>query len=311
MNTVQLSRRLARNLNVPDPAQLDADSALDVLSAINAGLAAFYREMPSIYKQTTISATLRAPQNVNVVFDAKYANTVADDTFTTDMIGCTLRAGGSDNEITGTNSLLDDYLGDALSVSGQVYFDALPIREVIKRLTSDVRLYQPGNLRGWRLAPAARNRIFGWYLGNRSGAWDGYGWCDGTTIGRPMFYVLDPVGASEGAGSTDGLSRMFLLRVFPKPSADYTVRFEAELAYRQIAMKELTTPVVVPVAPDWIEDILVPLCEAELVQSKFWRDADAKKSVIDKRADVITNRVSKAPTTLTTARNLVGTPLGY
>jgi hypothetical protein len=104
MNSLQLAQRLSRNLSVDDPANPSADALLDVLAAANAGIAAFYRELPAIYRRTTVSATLKQPQALNVVFQAKYSNKVGADTFSAGMFGCTVRLGQgpTDNIVTGS-----------------------------------------------------------------------------------------------------------------------------------------------------------------------------------------------------------------
>lgn len=311
MTTTQLSQRLARNLNVPDAAQLEGEALLDVLAAINAGLAAFYREMPSRYRQTTLSGTLKAPANLSLTFAAKYGNTVQDNAFTAEQRGCTVRVSGqSDNEITGTDSVLDDYLGDTLMVPATVYADVLPIRDAIKRVTGAVRLYVPGQQRFRILREGQFNRMLGWYLGSDGGHGD-YGWCENTQVGEPRFFQLDAVGAAWAPLRTGGTAVTFFLRVFPKPSRDYTVRFEAELSHRELTVADMNNAAEVPVAHDWVDDILVPLCEAELASSKFWQNASTAKAAVEKRADVIANRISRVPGSFTATRNQVGTPAGY
>lgn len=310
MNSLQLSQRLARNLNVEDPFDLQADAALDVLSAINAGLASFYREMPGIYKRTTLSHTLRAPRALTINFTGQYSNLVANDTFGLHDQGCTVRFGGgsSDNEVTGLNSLLDDYLGTVLSAPATLYSDAIPIQDVIERVIGHLRLYDNTQnsptvlLRDERLR-GGRSRRAGW------GGWEDvyYPYEGGFfgTIGRPRFYYLDPMGVSQGAEPE------FLLRVAPLPDMDYTVRMEAELSTQRIVFADLSTARPINVSDAYLDDILIPLCEAELITSPFWRDKAQGPAIKDRQANVLATKMTKVPRDVAPVSNCVGRPVGF
>jgi hypothetical protein len=247
MNSIQLAQRLGRNLAVEDPFILPADAALDVLAAINGGLASFYREAPGILKRTTLSGTLRAPRALTLTFQAQYSSLVADDTFTVREQGCTVRMGNgaADNIVTGPNSLLDDYLGTQLSLPATLYSDALPIQDVIERIVGNVRLYT-----GTQSAPTPliRNErlrgglsgFFWWYGAGYGGDGERYYpytalGSDLRSVGRPLYYYLEPMGVSQGAEPE------FILRVAPLPDIDYTVRLEAELSTQRLTFADLTT----------------------------------------------------------------------
>lgn len=305
MNSLQLAHRLARKLIVPDPTNLDGDAALDVLAAINSGLSTYYRELPGDYKRTTISATLKEPAEVSLTFTAKYSNAVAASTFTAEQRGCTLRVSGSpDTEITGTATVLDDHLQDDLTLDGTIYYDAVPIRDVIKLITGYVRLYPSGgSQQDFRiLREGSRNRLFGWFTGE-----DGMrSWAPASALGEPTHYWLEALGASQGAEPE------FLLRVYPKPERDYIIRFEAELGHRQLTFADLATAAVVPVSADWVDDILVPLCEADLCTSSLWRPSAGKPADVQAKAErVIAQRIGMIAPKIAPTRNRVGTPRGF
>jgi hypothetical protein len=312
MNSIQLSQRLARNLNVPDVFNLPADAALDVLAAMNAGLASYYRETPGIYKRTTLSHTIRAPRALTINFQAQYSRVVADDTFSINDQGCTVRFGNgsADNVVTGANNLLDDYLGTVLSTPATLYSDSIPIQDVIERVIGYVRLYDNTQSQPTFLVRDERLR------GGKARHWVGGGAledvyypCDGVlsnyTIGRPRYYYLDPMGASQGAEPE------FLLRVAPLPDIDYTVRMEAELSTQRLIFTDLQTARAIHVRDTDIDDILIPLCEAELVTSSFWRDKEQAKGVLTRSENVLATKMPKMPRDVAPVSNRVGTPRGF
>lgn len=314
MNTVQLAQRLARNLAVEDSSNLTSDAALDILNAINAGIASFYREMPAHYKQTTLSQTLRAPDLlVALAFTAKYSNTVAADTFSTAQRGCTLRVTGvRDNEITGPDTVLDDYLGDTLSTTGTVYHDAIALEYVIDRLISEPRIYYDVNQRTPRRLIRNENLRRGWRgTFGVGGTWptglpDSYGTCGLGSIGLPRYYYLDYVGGSQGGDP------FAYLRVAPMPPADYIVRFEAELGPRPITFAELSAAVRVPVPEQHVADVLIPLCEAELLRSPLWRGGQqATQEVGLARDTALGAKMMKMPVGLAPEGCRVGSRRGW
>lgn len=311
MNSLQLSQRLARNLSVTDPFDLDADVALDVLSAINAGLNSFYRNAPGIYRRTTLSHTVRAPRAVSVVFLEQYSRLVGNDTFEARDQGCTVRFGdgSADNIVTGPNSLLDNYLGETLSLDATLYADAVPVQDVIERIIGHVRLYDRARTSP---TPLTRHEGLRGGLGQRRRIGDrddleNINTIDGITagaIGRPRYYYLDPMGASQGAEPE------FLLRLAPLPDLDYTIRMEAELSTQRIIFSDLTVAREIVVGSSYIDDILIPLCEAELVTSSFWRDK-TQVQLIQTKAEKALAKMGAIPSDVGPSSNLVGTPAGF
>ena len=311
MNSVQLAQRLARNLNVTDEFNLEAEVQLDVLSAINAGLQAFYREMPGQYKRTTLSHTLRAPRTLSVTYGAKYSNLVADDTFTVGDLGCTLRHdnGAADTVVIAANAVLDDYLLDSLTTGATLYSDVLPIQDVIERIIGAVRVYDATRAEPTALIRDERLR------GGRSRRWIGGFtpdeiWYPSDSsyleqVGRPRYYYLDPVGESQG------FEPEFLLRVAPLPDKDYTVRMEAELSTQRIVAADLTKARTILVADAYIDDILIPICEAELTCSRYWADPATKDAILRKRDIAVATKIPKIPKDIAPTVNSVGRPWGF
>lgn len=319
MNSIQLAQRLARNLTLVDPTggsridtfNVPADVALDVLSAINAGLNTFYRNMPGIYKRSVLSYTIRCPLTLTVHFVEQYSRLVAADTFSSDVLGCTVRFGNgaADTEVTGANSVLDDYMGTDLSVPATLYADAVPLQDVIERVIGNLRLYDNTQAEPTMLIRDERLRGGRARRWTNSGEWEDicypYETCFGGIIGRPRYYYLDPVGASQGNEPE------FLLRVAPLPDKDYRVRMEAELSTQRITFADLTTARAILVADSYVDDILIPLCEAELITSAFWRDKSQINTVTARQQNILASKMPMIPKDVAPAGNLVGTPRGF
>lgn len=305
LNSIQLTQRLARNLNVPDTFHLPADAALDVLSAMNAGLSAFYRKMPGVYKRTTLSHTIRAPRALTLVFQAQYSRLVADNTFGSRDQGCTVRFGdgSSDNVVTGANSLLDNYLGEVLSVAATLYADAIPVQDVIERVIGNLRLYARAQSQPTYLVRDERLRGG---MGRRSEREDLDAPCGVSfgAIGRPQYYFLEPMGVSQSAEPE------FILRIAPLPDMDYTIRMEAELSTQRLVFADMTTAREIAVGASYVDDILIPLCEAALVSSAFWRDKDRVAKVTEGEEKAIAKMVG-IPSDIAPSSNRVGTPAGF
>ncbi len=287
MNTVYLARFLGRNLDVADPSALPDDAALDVLSAINSGLADFYRLAPENFRKTTFSTTLRKPESVNVEFEVQYSNVVLSPTFSTRQIGCTLRVSGypMDCRIAGPAIVLDDFLGTTLTGSGTVFGDAVVINGQIERLTSDVRV-RGLTLQEWKV------------LDQKA-----FPQCDPQASGVPDRYKIEPLGICQG-GDTAAL-----LRVYPIPLVDYIVRFEALLsAARKVTFAMLTDAEDLPVADAYAESILAPICAQHLLTSPFW-NGPKLSTVEDARAAF--EKLNLLPREMATAHNTVGTREGF
>jgi hypothetical protein len=101
------------------------------------------------------------------------------------------------------------------------------------------------------------------------------------------------------------------MNVSPLPNADFTMRFEAELGAQRLTFKQMSSePVELAVRDDLVESVLVPLCEAELVSSPFWRDEAQRKTVLERYVQVM-EKAHKVPANVGTPTSRIGTPVGY
>lgn len=291
MNTISIARLLARHLNVDDPANPPADALLDILNAINGGISQFYRLAPVRLKIAPFSLTLRTPENIAVTVAAKYSRTLASGTFPTARIGCTVSFPELpfDNEVAGTGLLLDDHLSDALSSTVRVFGDAVAINVPIERITSEVRLQ--GAVQGGERRLVRDERLRDRRLYHQEGV--------------PSYFRL------ESRGVTQGAAPQFLFRVWPLPTMDYLVRFEAECSALRVVFSDFVTPVEIPILDSYADDLLVPLCEAKLVSSPFWRDPATKNRIEGRAQEVVTTGIPMLAHDTGVPNNTVGTPEGF
>jgi len=307
MNTIELSRLMGRHLSSGDAGNLSDDAALDVLSAINSGLEDFYRLAPANLRTTEFSSTVRAPEEISLVFSGKYSGQVGSPTFESRKIGCTLRAAGSaiDNKISGPTSVLNDHLSDTLTTTGTIYSDAIAVNARLSQIVSDVMIYGATIPRGAILGRRENRRR----LDSRdmeSGSLQSFDYLrDPQAVGRPISYGIESLGSNQGGEAS------FLVRLSPMPDLDYIVRFSAELSgAKTITFAMLSDAVDIPIAATHANSILLPLCEGHLTASPFWANAQTKNR-IEGRSSAAVDRLRLLPNDFAVPDNSVGTPRGY
>ena len=296
ITVAQLSRSIARHLDVDDTTNLPVEAAADVLMAINAGLQRFYDDAPAYLSRLAISRTLRAPTRISLNFTAQYSTQLQGAPFDAAWFGCGLLFDGINpiNEIRGVSNVLDEWISPNLSAQATVLHDVVSLPVTIKRVTSDVRMYRSD----WDQPRAlTRNEAF---LGMRRDQSPSIPAIDDC----PLYYRIDSCDfAADGARSS-------LLRVFPAPQADLIVRFDAEIAAASVSMADMVNGASVPVADQWT-GMLTRLCEDELTYSPLWKDDKTKSAIRASAQDVIATRITKIPHDQGVPNNAVGTPWGY
>lgn len=297
MNSVALAQRLARHLDVDDRSLLSADEGLDVLQAINAAMQTFFALAPAHFKRQTISTTLKAPQQQNVTFAAQYSNQLAGgSSFDASMLQCTALLGdGSYNVITGTGSVLDNWLLSALATTATVYSDVALVDQPIERIVGEISLSQ-GVLSTYpKQDYLIRNERLKY---NR---W----WQFESCPGRPRWYWMDYLTVSRG------MAPAAVLRVAPAPDVDINIRFDAELSPITLTFASLTNAVAVPIPDNHVESIFLPLCEAELTLSRYWKEAKLIRLTLDKAEAVKKERLNRIPNDVGAPNNYCGVAFGY
>ena len=257
MTTIQLAARLARHLTTPDLATMPGPAQLDIVDAINAAIGDVFPMLPGHYRRTTCSVTLKTPRTDTFTFNARYDTKLTTSPFLTAEVGCTVRLGDDqrDNEITGADSVLDGYLGTALSGTATIYQDAAGIFEVIERINGGVVAEKLDGTRT-RLTHNPELRRYK------------------RQVGTPTEYRIDPVGAVQGA------EPVCLLRVHPMPDTDYIIRLDAELSSIHVTWAQIQgAGVNIPVPQRIVEGALLPIAREKLIASTFWADGDAVPAI--------------------------------
>ncbi len=289
MTTLALAHSLARHLREKDLTVMHAAAKGDILRAINAGLQKIARWMPMESKASAVSGTLRAAATVAFTFEARYLNETTAHVFTAAQKGCTVLLGDDParNEIVGTNAVLDEYLGTALTGTATIYGDAVQIFEVIKRALSAPVLTHNGNQVRELVKRQEGSRILQ------------------HAIGRPELYWLEPVGSSQGGDPC------YFFKVWPMPDTDYKFRFDAELAPARVTFDQITQrPADIALPEDTIESCLVPIALGELVTSPEWENPATIQIILGNATEAL-GGLRLQPAGFAAPFNIIGTPEGW
>ena len=292
MTTLQLAHTLARRLECEDLASAPASQRLDVLQAINAALQIVYRLLPALAKATTISLTLRAPETVPFDIPQRFTNFLTAPAFTAAMTGCTVLVGddATPNEIVSPGALLDEYAGQALTGNATVHHDAIQVEAIIARIIGEPRLYRGTE----QVRELVRQQWRPEYTRSRE-----------QSPGVPQYYAIMPVGMSSPSTAP------YLLRVWPAPSTDYKVRFEAELMPARVTFDQIThTPADLPLHEALCESALIPIALGELAFSPDWSNPATMNATLA-AAERAREQIASIPMEVSTTPNEVGTPAGY
>lgn len=295
MNTQQLVRSIARHLNVVDSSNLESDALFDVVNAINSGLHLFFTEAPAVLKRKTISTVFKAPKTIPLTFVAQYSNLVTGTPFDSSWYGCGVRAQGApqENEITGTSSLLDEWILPTLTTQAEILFDAFVIPVTIERIISNVLAYSNETPRGQVLYRDQAENYKSWRQ-----------WMPWHNPTRCEHYRIDPTAIIQG-GTTAAI-----LRIHPAPLIDTVVRFEAEISAASVTAAGVLAGHDLPIADAWVP-LLIPLCEDALSYSPIWKDPKTRSDVRANAAATIANRIKKLANDFGCPNNSVGTPWKY
>ena len=298
MTTIQLAQRLARYLSHTDLATMPVAGVLDLQDAMNAGTQELWRLLPPNHRTATLSECLKAPETITVSMVARYSNLLSADAFDAeDHRGCTVRISDDprDNEVTGAGEVRDAFLGTTLSGNATLWHDSLQIYDSIVRILGDPRIYRADGT--W--ATLARGRSL---------VWEG-----GVPLvtqqlriaAQPSSYTLESVGVDQLGDS------QFYFKVYPMPDVDYIVRFEAELAPRNITFANVANAAVdLPVRENLVRSMLVPLCEEHLLRSPLWADRKLI-GLIQDAAERARRGLRNIAGDIGLPCNQVGTPMGF
>jgi hypothetical protein len=281
MTTAQLFSRLLSHATVRDPGRVPFDESVEIVAGINAALGEYFSLAPARFSELTLSRVLPAPETRSV---AAVNGSASVGTFLASHRGATVVIGDDpgQNEVTGTGSVLDAYLGTTGTVSAVVYGDGIVIANAsYKRVVSDPRLNDGTQLR------FDDGLLRGRFNGVRG-------------TGKPVRYCVEMTGTA--AGGED----VAILRVDPMPSRSYIVRMEISALPLLVTNATLSAPVAVPVPYD-MDAHLIALCRWHLKGNKLFPD----KKDTDEKADAARNAIAGLSPHAGRSHGKVGTPRGF
>lgn len=301
MTSAEIAYRMLRHCEPKDPAALTLAQATELMGALSAAMGLFFRYSPSSMRRTSASAVLPAETTVNGLILTDNARSVSGSPFTMAQRGATIEIEGDSNknEITSSNGFLNPYLGDAGTKSATIYGDCVPIHSrLIERLISDPWVYHSdGSTRPLIHVPTDHDptNIY-------SKSW--WDWRRNFQTGEPLYYAIQETGISRESDAH------FLVRVYPAPTEETLIRFEADIqpdTYDHTNLAQV--PIDLPLSDIQIETILLPFCERELLASTLMKNAP--EAQINLRAQRAEDQLRLIPANQGKNRSRIRTRRGF
>ncbi len=266
---------------------MPADDALEVLDAINDALTDLFSEYPAAYRlETGVTYQMAAPKVISL--SVTQGSAVASDLFS-DLIGQSVLISGDPamNQVAGVNTLKNPYFGATGSVSATIYNDAIPLASNFSRFVSNPVIFQNGTQKG--------------VLGR--GNPDDFVYWE-AAAGCPVRFV------GEAQNQAAVVAPFFLLRLFPAPNTEFSVRCSMEIRAQQFSLSDITGNAILPVSPEHISSILFPMALSRLVGGPLWPvDGDAK--AVDLALSKAMKLIERLSPDIGPGRNKIGTPWRY
>ncbi len=270
MNSMMLASRLMAKLHVQNLSALVAEDAATLLDAMNGGIREWFEALPPTGRQTMVSELVRAPLrlSISLLHGARefayvtppfpvggYANEQ-------ELLGKSVTVEGSTqlNRLDHASTLLLPHLGPSGDVTATFWGDAIGFTASGLRLAS-APIWEGEACGRWMLLPL-QDCIFP----HRERA---------LLSGPPTHYE------TVSFHPTTGQSPMWMLRLWPLPSAAGTVSFTMESLPPVLNPDALQIAMDIPVPEQDIPDLL-PLCEERLSSTPLWSSrADKQKTWAD------------------------------
>lgn len=245
----QLFHQIARRSRTGDFTQLSLTEQSDLLRSANSGLQKVYNALPTYFKELTEGFVLPAPLALTGIAVTQFSATLPASTFTAAQLGATVRLDGDSqwNQVNGTDSLLNPYMGTTGTVNGTVYGDAytsttVPLDRIIGNPTFPDRT-------GWIVGPAdMRGDPYSRRILQQS-------------IGMPRVWWTQTFGNSQGR------SPFVTLKFAPLPDMAYPVKVRTAFWPRRLVLADYTAATSLPVPDQFIETALIPMCIAAFLTS--------------------------------------------
>ncbi len=295
----QLFHRIARRSRTADFTKLSMSELTDVLEAANIALQKVFSSLPVRFKEQTQGFALPGPLALTAVGVTQFSKTVTAATFTAAQLGATVRLDGDPqwNQVLGTDTLLNPYMGATGAVSGTVYGDACFSEDYpFDRILGNPRFPNQGtwpwtinplNSPGWMGMGAA----YGWWLLPQS-------------TGVPITWWTQEMGISQGRGPA------VILKFAPLPNIAYPVSVRFTFWPRRLTLTDYLSGSTVVVPSQFVEPGLIPLALEAFMSSPAWKVRGDEDRVWQNARDA-EKYLTSQPAQIGPPNNRIYTPLGF
>lgn len=286
MKAIALQARLARDLVIPDVAELAANARQAIQDAINGGLQTLHSLAPPHSKEVVASISVEAPKEITITVE-NGSNEISGYDFSDTELYCTLRIDGDeiDNQVIGTNELLHPFMGAGGSVRAFIYGDAVILPEEFEAVSDNaLRILESRTDVVSCLFPTSITK----------------------GIGRPEYFIIEPNAANQNPPAPA------VIRFDKLPDRSYRMRGKVAMGPARVSFQDLlTSEVSIPLRSDHVEAYLIPVCRAALTNSRFWREPNLKPSVRRSGEKAEADYAALIPKHISTNRNKVRTRPGF
>lgn len=273
MTVAQAVAQCMGHLRTQDITELSIEESAEVIRAVNRAIQTYYREAPDLYKRTTVSEHLAAPQAVSGFSVAVNSTTNTGTTWSANDRGKTIQIGDDPNfnEITSTTTLLRPHQGSGTATSGTIYHDTVCFFDMtVDRIVSDVRVIYNGQT--YKLARATEKQhayMYPWVGYSPFALTMGY-WSprQRSLSDLPRWYSALLVGDSVATGTGDA---RFMIRLDPIPTRSIIVEMELDILPTAYTVEALFDGTELPTQNSRVHSLLLPMVEYYLLQSSLWR----------------------------------------
>lgn len=294
IRTVQLFNRIGRRARGGDFTKLSMNEQQDILEAANAALQRLYNALPTYFKEQTQGFVLPAPLTITSVGVTQYSKTVTGYTFTDAQFGQSVVLEGDSawNQIIGTDSLLNPYMGSTGTVGGIIYGNAVysstyPLDRII------------GNpqFANQNLLP-----LSAFSIGAANAA--GNSWLWQQQVGVPNVWWPQVFGNSQGNRP------IMVLKFAPAPSQAYAINVRIGFWPKRLTLTDYDNNSAIPVPDQFVEPSLIPMAIQEFQVSPAWQERN-DGALIDARGNAGEAFARNQLGQIGVPSNRVFTPIGF
>lgn len=289
----QLFHRIARRGRTQDFTKLSMSELTDLMEAANTALQTCYNLLPVYFKEMTEGFYLRAPRAITNVGVTQFSKQVTASSFLAAELGSTIRLDGDDqwNQVTGTSTLLNPYMGTTGTVNGTVYGDSIFSDEYpLDRIIGNPKFPNQG---GYPLGPLTMLQGYGQA-----------GWLYEQSIGVPRTWWVQTYGNSQGN------SPFIVIKFAPLPDQAYPVNVRMGFWPKRLTIADYHNGSTLVVPSQFIEPALIPLSIEAFASTPSWdRDNDANIAFQNaRRAEAY---LRGQPGQVGAPSNRIFTPIGF